>query len=138
MFHFQNSYYIPNVACYGYSCKTNLSSNTAFRGFGGPQGMFIGETIMTHVAETLGKDVDAVSKYTVLNNQHNVMTNFVIFCIFYYVIFSQVREINLYTEGDSTHFNQELTYCNVRRCWEQCYEDFSYQARKEEAEEFNR
>ncbi|CAH1406870.1 unnamed protein product [Nezara viridula] len=108
MFHFVNSYYIPNVACYGYSCKTNLSSNTAFRGFGGPQGMFIGETMMTHIAETLGKDVDAV------------------------------REINLYKEGDLTHFNQELTYCNVRRCWEQCYEDFSYKARKEEAEKFNR
>lgn len=38
MFHFENSYYIPNAYVLGYSCKTNLPSNTAFRGFGGPQG----------------------------------------------------------------------------------------------------
>lgn len=60
MFHFQNSYYIPNVVVRGQACRTNLPSNTAFRGFGGPQGMFVGETMVTHIAETLGLDVATV------------------------------------------------------------------------------
>ncbi|HNU09454.1 MAG TPA: molybdopterin-dependent oxidoreductase, partial [Pyrinomonadaceae bacterium] len=40
LFHCTNSYFIPNVSAVAYSCKTNLPPNTAFRGFGGPQGMF--------------------------------------------------------------------------------------------------
>lgn len=61
MFHFENAYHIPNSYVLAYSCKTNLPSNTAFRGFGGPQGMFAGEHIIRHVAETLGKDVTEIS-----------------------------------------------------------------------------
>ena len=57
MFHFENAYHIPNSCVLAWSCKTNLPSNTAFRGFGGPQGMFAGEHIIRHVAETLRKDV---------------------------------------------------------------------------------
>jgi xanthine dehydrogenase large subunit len=41
LFHGTNSYFIPNVKMTAYSCKTNLPPNTAFRGFGGPQGMFV-------------------------------------------------------------------------------------------------
>ena len=61
MFHFQNGYNIPNITCYGYICKTNMQTNTAFRGFGAPQGMFIGETMIRHVAETLEKDISEVN-----------------------------------------------------------------------------
>lgn len=56
MFSFENSVKIPNMTVHGYVCKTNLPSNTAFRGFGGPQGMLMGETMYRHVAETLKKD----------------------------------------------------------------------------------
>lgn len=56
MLHIENAYYIPNVFIEGWACKTNLPSNTAFRGFGGPQGMFAGEVIVRHVAHVLGKD----------------------------------------------------------------------------------
>lgn len=56
MFHFENSYKIPVVEVYGFTCKTNIPSNTAFRGFGGPQGMFVAETMIRHIAEYLNKD----------------------------------------------------------------------------------
>lgn len=57
MFHFENAYRIPVSEVCGYTCKTNLPSNTAFRGFGGPQGMFVAENIIRHVAEYLELDV---------------------------------------------------------------------------------
>lgn len=56
MFHFENSYKIPAADVYGFMCKTNIPSNTAFRGFGGPQGMFLAETMIRHIAEYLTKD----------------------------------------------------------------------------------
>ena len=54
LFHCTNSYFIPNVSATAYSCKTNLPPNTAFRGFGGPQGMFVIESAIQHAAEKLG------------------------------------------------------------------------------------
>ncbi|HVE59996.1 MAG TPA: molybdopterin cofactor-binding domain-containing protein [Pyrinomonadaceae bacterium] len=54
LFHCTNSYFIPNVSATAYSCKTNLPPNTAFRGFGGPQGMFVIESAIAHAAEKLG------------------------------------------------------------------------------------
>lgn len=53
LFHCTNSYFIPNVSATAYSCKTNLPPNTAFRGFGGPQGMFVIESAIAHAAEKL-------------------------------------------------------------------------------------
>ncbi len=54
LFHCTNSYYIPNVKATAYCCRTNLPPNTAFRGFGGPQGMFVIESAIAHAAEKLG------------------------------------------------------------------------------------
>ncbi|MBK9529769.1 MAG: molybdopterin-dependent oxidoreductase [Acidobacteria bacterium] len=54
LFHCTNSYYIPNVTATAYCCRTNLPPNTAFRGFGGPQGMFVIESAIAHAAEKLG------------------------------------------------------------------------------------
>jgi len=54
LFHCTNSYFIPNVSVVAYSCRTNLPPNTAFRGFGGPQGMFVIESAIAHAAEELG------------------------------------------------------------------------------------
>ena len=53
LFHGTNSYFIPNVKIFGVCCRTNLPSNTAFRGFGGPQGMFVIESAIAKVAEKL-------------------------------------------------------------------------------------
>jgi len=58
--HADNCYYLPNARLRGYPCKTNTVSNTAFRGFGGPQGMLVIETVIEHIARTLGRSVDEV------------------------------------------------------------------------------
>ena len=58
--HGNNAYYIPNVLFRGWPCKTNTVSNTAFRGFGGPQGMIAIETAIEHIARELGKTVEDV------------------------------------------------------------------------------
>ena len=54
--HFDNAYWLPDVAMHGYSGKTNTQSNTAFRGFGGPQGAIAIENILDTVARRLGRD----------------------------------------------------------------------------------
>ncbi len=54
--HFDNAYFLPDVAIHGYSGRTNTQSNTAFRGFGGPQGAIAIENILDTIARELGKD----------------------------------------------------------------------------------
>ena len=56
VFHVDNAYFLQDVAIASYRCKTNTQSNTAFRGFGGPQGMIVTETIMGDIARQLGLD----------------------------------------------------------------------------------
>lgn len=108
MFHFENAYRIPNVRVQGWVCRTNIPSNTAFRGFGGPQGMFAGEHIIRDVAKVVNKtDVE-------------------------------ICEMNLYQDGDRTHYNQELVNCNVKRCWTECLNQSNYHERKQEIEAFNK
>lgn len=106
--HIGNAYNIPAIKIIAYSCKTNLASNTAFRGFGGPQGMFLAESMIRHVADYLGKDVVPIS------------------------------ELNLYKEGDFTHYNQKLEYCTLQKCWKECLETSEYNIRKKEVDRFNK
>ncbi|XP_014226482.1 xanthine dehydrogenase [Trichogramma pretiosum] len=108
MFHFENSYKIPASRVFGYACRTNLPSNTAFRGFGGPQGMFAAEHIVRHIADFLGRDVVEIS------------------------------EMNLYKEGDLTHYNQVLENCTLRRCWDECLALSSFKERMENIKRFNK
>ena len=56
MFHADNGYYLGNVSIISHRCKTNTVSNTAFRGFGGPQGMLVIEQVIERIAGTLGLD----------------------------------------------------------------------------------
>ena len=56
MFHCDNAYFLENVRILSHRCKTNTVSNTAFRGFGGPQGMFAIEYVIDDIARHLGKD----------------------------------------------------------------------------------
>ena len=56
MFHADNAYFLENVAITSYRCKTNTVSETAFRGFGGPQGMFAIEYIVEEIAQFLDMD----------------------------------------------------------------------------------
>ena len=60
--HFDNAYWLPHVALHGYCARTNTQSNTAFRGFGGPQGAFAVEVLLDDVARTLGLDPLAVRR----------------------------------------------------------------------------
>ena len=56
LLHIDNCYYLPNLKIISHRCKTNMQSATAFRGFGGPQGMFAIETVIEEIAHKLGKD----------------------------------------------------------------------------------
>jgi xanthine dehydrogenase large subunit len=66
LFHCTNSYFIPNVTATAYSCKTHLPPNTAFRGFGGPQGMFVIESAIAHAAEKIGVDKTEIQRKNLL------------------------------------------------------------------------
>ncbi|KAF2368641.1 Xanthine dehydrogenase small subunit [Trinorchestia longiramus] len=102
-----NAYYCANTRATGHVCRTNLPSNTAFRGFGTPQAMFVREDIMARVAAFL--DLDAV----------------------------QVREVNMYKDGDVTPYGEKLENCNMRRCWQDVKEQALYYNRKALVDEFN-
>ena len=56
VFHADNAYWLPDVAIHSYRCKTHTVSDTAFRGFGGPQGMFAIEAVIDEIARALGRD----------------------------------------------------------------------------------
>ncbi|MBX3625361.1 MAG: xanthine dehydrogenase molybdopterin binding subunit [Rhizobacter sp.] len=75
--HFDNAYWLPDVAMHGFSAKTNTQSNTAFRGFGGPQGAIAIENILDTIARTLGKDpldVRTLNYYGPSDGDERVMT----------------------------------------------------------------
>ncbi|XP_051167236.1 xanthine dehydrogenase [Leptopilina boulardi] len=108
MFHCENAYNIPNTKIIGYICKTNLPSNTAFRGFGGPQGMFAAENIIREIAKFLNRDP------------------------------IQIAEINLYKEGDITPYNQTLSYCTMERCWQECLNKSNFKKRQTDIRRYNK
>lgn len=60
LFHMENSYSVANVRGRGFMCRTNLASNTAFRGFGGPQGMMVAENWIADIAQSLGRPAEEV------------------------------------------------------------------------------
>src|SRR5438093_7706017 len=72
--HFDNAYWLPDVAIHGYSARTNTQSNTAFRGFGGPQGAIAVEVILDSIARELGKDALAVRRANYYGTESNNFT----------------------------------------------------------------
>ena len=72
--HFDNAYWLPHVAVHGYSGKTNTQSNTAFRGFGGPQGAFAIEYLIDSVARRLGRDALDVRRANFYGTDTNNVT----------------------------------------------------------------
>ncbi|KAM6178132.1 aldehyde oxidase 4-like [Rhynchocyon petersi] len=104
----ENTYNIPHFRCRGRPCKTNLPSNTAFRGFGFPQAAVVVEAYITAVA-----------------NQCNLLPE-------------EVREINMYKTINKTAYKQEFNPEPLRRCWKECLEKSEFHARKLAAEEFNK
>lgn len=67
LFHCTNAYFIPNVLATAYSCRTNLPPNTAFRGFGGPQGMFVIESAIAAIAEKLNIEAIEIQRANLLS-----------------------------------------------------------------------
>ncbi|KAM8905353.1 xanthine dehydrogenase/oxidase isoform 2-T2 [Spinachia spinachia] len=108
LFHMENSYSVANVRGRGFLCRTNLPSNTAFRGFGGPQGMMVAESWMNDVAQSLGRPAH------------------------------EVRRLNLYMEGESTPYNQILDQLTLDRCWDECLSRSGYQERRAAVDLYNR
>lgn len=72
--HFDNAYWLPHVAVHGYSGKTNTQSNTAFRGFGGPQGAIAIEYALDSIARRLGRDPLAVRRLNFYGTTSNNVT----------------------------------------------------------------
>ncbi|MCL2899078.1 xanthine dehydrogenase molybdopterin binding subunit [Brenneria tiliae] len=76
MFHADNAYFLQDVLITGHRCKTHIASNTAYRGFGGPQGMMAIEQIMDHIARYLAYDPLAVRKTNYYGKETRNVTHY--------------------------------------------------------------
>lgn len=110
VFHLDNGYYIPNVAFKGFVAKTNLASNTAFRGFGGPQGMLAIEEIIDRIARLVGLPPEVV------------------------------RAKNLYHGSgatNTTHYGQEIENNRLERIWNELLAKSDFAKRRKDLSEWN-
>ncbi len=113
MVHVDNAYHCANVRVVGRIAKTHLPSNTAFRGFGGPQGMLIGEEILDRVARHLGLPPE------------------------------QVRERNFYRpqqtpDRNTTHYGQPIVDNHLAELWTQLMHSSEFARRRAEIDACNR
>lgn len=76
MFHSDNAYYLGNATVTGHRCKTNTASNTAYRGFGGPQGMMTIEHVMDEIAHYLKKDPLEIRKVNYYGHDERNVTHY--------------------------------------------------------------
>lgn len=124
LFHCENAYYIPNLRVNGKVCRTNTMSNTAFRGFGAPQGMFIAETYVDHVACAIAAELVKKNSHVVAGSIHKAL----------------LRERNLYRAGQWTPYGQQLDVnFSLPELWTKAWTTyFDVEARQARVEEFNR
>lgn len=120
MAHLDNVYKFGNLDVFGHLCRTNLASNTAFRGFGGPQAMFATECILKHAAEQFQLDPNEAILPPIFPSNS-----------------IQIRWQNMYSEGDCTHFGMHLRQCNIRRCWRECLEFADFEQSKAAVDQWN-
>ena len=109
MFHCDNAYFLENLTIVSHRCKTNTVSNTAFRGFGGPQGMFGIEYVIDDIARHLQKDP------------------------------LEIRKLNFYGVGerDTTHYRQKIEDNIIADIVAELEESSEYHARRREIRELN-
>jgi xanthine dehydrogenase molybdopterin binding subunit len=109
MLHTDNCYYIPNFSILARAWKTNLPSNTAFRGFGGPQGMAIAETVVDRVARFLKMDA------------------------------AEIRHKNFYgiESRNVTQYGQTVENNRLFQLYDQLMKSSEYSRRRREVSEFN-
>jgi xanthine dehydrogenase large subunit len=106
--HIDNTYWIPNARIAGRIAKTNKVSNTAFRGFGGPQGMLVMEDILGRVAPLLGLDP------------------------------MELRERNFYQKGQCTPYGQPVVHPErISAVWQQVQDNAGIADRRREIAAFN-
>jgi xanthine dehydrogenase large subunit len=109
MFHADNGYFLGQARVTGHRCRTNTVSNTAFRGFGGPQGMLAIENALDDMARALGKDP------------------------------LDVRRLNLYGPGrEATHYGQLVEDNILPELFDELEASSDYRARRREIAAFNR
>ncbi|XP_069851875.1 aldehyde oxidase 2 [Dipodomys merriami] len=104
----ENAYKIRNLRLRGHACRTHLPSNTAFRGFGFPQGTLVTESCITAVAAKCGLPPE------------------------------KVREKNMYKTVDKTIYKQAFNPEPLIRCWNECLDKSSFHSRRIQVEEFNK
>ncbi len=107
MFHATGSYFIPNVRATAVSCRTNLPPNTAFRGFGAPQAMFVMEAAISRAAKALGLEP------------------------------AVIQEKNLLKEGDMFPYGMAAENCQARSCWETAGRKYGFAKISQRVKEFN-
>ncbi|ONI73841.1 xanthine dehydrogenase molybdopterin binding subunit [Kribbella sp. ALI-6-A] len=108
MCHIDNAYWIPNVRVDGRIAKTNKTSQTAFRGFGGPQGMLVIENVLGRCAPLLGYDA------------------------------MELRRRNLYQPGHTTPYGQPVRHAErLEACWSEVVRGGEVERRQAEIEQFN-
>jgi xanthine dehydrogenase large subunit len=108
LFHCDNAYYLPAVEAAGRVCLTHKTSQTAFRGFGGPQAMVAIEEVLARGAQRLGLPADVV------------------------------RERNLYREGQTTHYDQAVVDADrLGVIWQQLKASSRFESRQREIAAFN-
>ncbi|GAB1284990.1 Aldehyde oxidase 2 [Apodemus speciosus] len=110
----ENAYKIHNLRLRGRACMTNLPSNTAFRGFGFPQGVLVTESCITAVAAKCGLPPEK------WNNLH------------------WIREKNMYKTVDKTIYKQAFSPEPLIRCWNECLDKSSFHLRRTRVDEFNK
>lgn len=108
LFHATNSYFIPNVKTTGISCKTNLPPNTAFRGFGGPQGMFVIESAIFKASEKLK------------------------------IPAADIQKMNLIKDGDQFYYGQKVENSNAIKCFHNALEEYNFDKLKKDIAQFNK
>lgn len=108
LFHATNSYYVPNVTTKVLSCKTNLPPNTAFRGFGGPQGMFVIESAIAKAAHEIG------------------------------VPTREIQEANLLDENDTFSYGQIAKKVEAKNTWNSAKKTYNIEALEQELADFNK
>jgi xanthine dehydrogenase large subunit len=108
MFHIDNTYKLPAVEVTGRVCRTHKTSQTAFRGFGGPQGMLVIEEILSRAASALNLPPDVI------------------------------RERNFYQDGDETHYGEPVRdAARIELIWNGLKESSGYVERREAIARFN-
>lgn len=109
MFHSDNAYYLGDATVIGHRCKTHTASNTAYRGFGGPQGMMTIEHVIDEIASHLGKDP------------------------------LEIRKVNFYGIEDRnvTHYHQPVEHNIIHEMVEELEESSEYARRRNEIKAYN-